>query len=111
MEKTYEQELEEQHEEIRNLFLEAFDGDNFDWDNLEDKTYIITEFEVEKDVNPEDGWCSVEAVFQIHDRYFEVLYDLMGKDIDEIYNLEKPVEVYPKEVISVIYTTDKQEVK
>ena len=89
-------------EEEYDLFIEMFENSEFDWSEL-DRWYFLNEESVFMKQEGGDGYIGVYNVMKVRERFFEVTYTLCGKDLDEIYDLDNPTEVYPYEVTVTRY--------
>ena len=89
-------------EEEYDLFIEMFENSEFDWSEL-DRWSFLREDSVYMKESGGDGYIDVENVIKVKDRFFKVCYTLCGKDLDEIYDLDNPTEVYPYEVTVTRY--------
>ena len=89
-------------EEEYDLFIEMFDNEEFDWSEL-DRWSFLREDSVYMKESGGDGSIDVENVIKVRERFFEVTYTLCGKDLDEIYDIDYPTEVYPYEVTVTRY--------
>ena len=89
-------------EEEYDLFIEMFDNGEFDWNRL-DRWTFLHEDSVYMEESGGDGYIDVENVMKVKDRFFMVDYTLCGKDLDEIYDLNHPYEVFPYEVTVIKY--------
>ena len=89
-------------EEEYDLFIEMFDNGEFDWHEL-DRWSFLREDSVYMKESGGDGYIDVENVIKVKDRFFKVYYTLRGKDLDEIYDLDHPFEVFPYEVVVTKY--------
>ena len=89
-------------EEEYDLFIEMFENSEFDWSEL-DRWSFLNEESVFMKQEGGDGYIGVYNVMKVRERFFEVTYTLCGKDLDEIYDLDNPTEVYPYEVTVTRY--------
>ena len=89
-------------EEEYDLFIEMFENSEFDWSELDIWSFLNEESVFMKQEGG-DGYIDVENVMKVRERFFEVTYTLCGKDLDEIYDLDNPTEVYPYEVTVTRY--------
>ena len=89
-------------EEEYDLFIEMFENSEFDWSEL-DRWSFLNEESVFMKQEGGDGYIGVYNVMKVRERFFEVTYTLCGKDLDEIYDLDNPHEVYPYEVTVTRY--------
>ena len=89
-------------EEEYDLFIEMFDNGECHWPPLDRWTFLNEESVYLKE-SVGDGYVEVENVIKVRDRFFEVTYTLCGKDLDEIYDLDHPFEVFPYEVVVTKY--------
>ena len=89
-------------EEEYDLFIEMFENSEFDWSEL-DRWSFLNEESVFMKQEGGDGYIDVENVIKVRERFFEVTYTLCGKDLDEIYDIDYPTEVYPYEVTVTRY--------
>ena len=89
-------------EEEYDLFIEMFDNGEFDWHEL-DRWTFLNEESVFMEQEGGDGYIGVDNVMKVKDRFFKVCYTLCGKDLDEIYDLDHPFEVFPYEVVVTKY--------
>ena len=89
-------------EEEYDLFIEMFENSEFDWSEL-DRWYFLNEESVFMKQEGGDGYIGVYNVMKVRERFFEVTYTLCGKDLDEIYDLDHPFEVFPYEVVVTKY--------
>lgn len=89
-------------EEEYDLFIEMFDNGEFDWSEL-DRWAFLNEESVFMKQEGGDGYIGVYNVMKVRERFFEVTYTLCGKDLDEIYDIDYPTEVYPYEVTVTRY--------
>ena len=89
-------------EEEYDLFIEMFENSEFDWSEL-DRRSFLREDSVYMKESGGDGYIDVENVIKVKDRFFKVCYTLCGKDLDEIYDLDHPFEVFPYEVVVTKY--------
>ena len=89
-------------EEEYDLFIKMFDDSEFDWHEL-DRWTFLNEDSVYMEQSGGDGYIDVENVMKVKDRFFMVDYTLCGKDLDEIYDLNHPYEVFPYEVTVIKY--------
>ena len=89
-------------EEEYDLFIEMFENSEFDWSEL-DRRSFLREDSVYMKESGGDGYIDVENVIKVKDRFFKVCYTLCGKDLDEIYDLDNPFEVFPYEVVVTKY--------
>ena len=89
-------------EEEYDLFIEMFENSEFDWSEM-DRWSFLNEESVFMKQEGGDGYIGVYNVMKVRERFFEVTYTLCGKDLDEIYDLDNPTEVYPYEVTVTRY--------
>ena len=89
-------------EEEYDLFIEMFENSEFDWSEL-DRWSFLNEESVFMKQEGGDGYIGVYNVMKVRERFFEVTYTLCGKNLDEIYDLDNPTEVYPYEVTVTRY--------
>ena len=86
------------------LFLDMYDYGRFDWSMFEEGTYLFLKVsKVEETQYGGDGYIDVETVFKVGERFFKTAYTLMGKDLDEEYNIEDPHEVFPYKTTVIKY--------
>lgn len=85
-----------------DLFIEMFENGEFDWHELDSWIFLNEESVYEKQ-DGGDGYIDVENVMKVKDRFFKVFYTLCGKDLDEVYDLNPPLEVFPYEVTVIKY--------
>lgn len=91
-------------EEEYKLFLDMYDYGRFDWDMFEEGSYhFLNKLVVEENQHGGDGYIDVETVFKVGGRFFKTAYTLMGKDLDEEYDIENPYEVFPYETTVIKY--------
>lgn len=82
----------------------TFDDGDFDWDRFAEGYYeFVYELSAHEDKYVGDGYIDVTNVFKVNDRFFQVKYWLGGKDLDELFDISNPVEVYPHETVTVEY--------
>lgn len=89
-------------EEEYDLFIKMFDDGEFNWHEL-DRWTFLREDSVYLEQSGGDGYIDVENVMKVKDRFFKVYYTLCGKDLDEVYNLDDPHEVFPYETTVIKY--------
>ena len=89
-------------EEEYDLFIEMFDNGEFEWHELDRLCFLDGESVYIKQTGG-DCYIDVENVMEVKGRFFKVYYTLCGKDLDEIYDLDSPHEVFPYEVTVVKY--------
>lgn len=94
-----------------DLFIKIFDEGNFNWDEFEEGYYeFVYSLSVHKDKYVGDGYIDVVNVFKVNNRFFQVKYWMGGKDLDEMFNISNPVEVYPYEVTTTKYSENPNQI-
>ena len=93
-----------------DLFIKMYDDGEFSWDNFEEGTYqFLQEQSIKKNQYVGDGYIDTVNIIKVNERFCSVGYTLKGKDLDEEYDMENPIEVFPHEVIAIEYKTYKEE--